>query len=354
MAAGLILFLLAPVSPEAAENWRVQPLPQQKGAKLLIHDFKMPSSTRGVAVGCLSQGGRCRPTSLVTADGGRLWKFVDTPETGLALFFLNEATGWMVTAQALWKTSDSGLSWEKLPESEATRGVSRTYFRDERTGWTVGSRQTIYRTTDGGVTWDPVQVSGNVSTKPAYTSYDWIAFANSRFGMIAGASVPAQSGAPGQSRELPHLTIFLDTRDGGATWAASTTSMFGRVTRVAFAPDGRGLGLIEFRRDFEFPSEVFALDWNSGQSSRAFRRKDIAVTDIAFDVQGSAWLAGIERSGRSASGRVKVFRSSDLSTWAEVIVDYRAAASRATLALCCGATPWMSTDTGALLRLSGD
>jgi hypothetical protein len=121
---------------------------------------------------------------------------------------------------------------------------------------------------------------------------------------------------------------------------------------VGFATEGRGLGLIEFRGDFEFPSEVFALDWNSGQSSRAFRRKDIAVTDIGFDAQGAAWLAGIQRSGRRAAGRVKVFRSSDLSTWVEVLVDHRAAASRATLALCCGATPWMATDTGALLRLS--
>ena len=77
VAAGLVLFLLAPVCSQGAERWRLQPLPQQKGARLVIHDFKMPSSTRGIAVGCLSQGARCRPTSLVTADGGRFWKFAD-------------------------------------------------------------------------------------------------------------------------------------------------------------------------------------------------------------------------------------------------------------------------------------
>jgi len=351
LRAALILALLAPLILDAAEHWAVQPLQLQRGTSLVIHDFKMPSSTHGIAAGCLARDGRCKPVSLVTADGGAHWKLIDSPETGLALFFLNETTGWMLSAQAIWKTSDSGSTWEELPESSAARGASRIYFRDERSGWTVGARQSFSRTDDGGVTWTPVEVGGATGTNPAHTSYDWIAFAGDRFGMIAGASVPPQPGAAGRGREVPHLTLFLDTRDGGATWTASTTSMFGRVTRVAFEPGGRGLGLVEFGGGFEFPSEVFSIDWKSGQSSRVFRRKDIAVTDIGFDAQGRAWLAGIERSRARSTGRVKVFRSGDLSTWDELAVD-RLSAARATLVLCCGSTPWMATDRGALLRLS--
>ena len=205
-----------------------------------------------------------------SADAGKSWQFGETPETGLALLFLNAATGWMLSAQSIWKTSDSGSTWESLPRPNPSSGLSRIYFRDEQTGWAIGANQGFWRTDDGGGAWARVEVRGDTHTSPAYTSYDWIAFANDRFGMVAGASIPPRSGSAGRAGELPHLTVFLDTRDGGATWTASTTSMFGRVTRVAFAPDGRGVGLIEFQRDFEFPSEVFSIDWKSGRSLNLF------------------------------------------------------------------------------------
>lgn len=347
----LALTLLAPFLLEPAERWVSQPVPPVKGGRLVLHDLKILSSTRGFAVGCLAQDRECRPVSLLTADGGKRWRLDAAPAAGHALFFLDESTGWMVSAGAVWKTSDSGATWESLPASVATRGASRVYFRDRQTGWAIGSSRGFSRTDDGGATWTPVEVGGGHPTSPVTTSYDWIAFANERFGMVAGASLAPRSGSEERGRELPHLTVFLDTRDGGDTWTASTTSMFGRVTRVAFEPNGRGLGLIEFRGEFEFPSEVFSIDWKTGRSSRVFRRKDIAITDAGFDAQGTAWLAGVQRSGAQSTGRVRVFRSADLSVWEEVATD-RVSAARVMLALCCGESPWMATESGAFLRLT--
>lgn len=351
--ASLILVLLWPLLMQPAERWVPQPVPEQRGARFVIHDFKMASSC-GVAVGCLARGSACAPAALVSSDGGRRWKFAGTEEVGLSLFFLAGGAGWMTTATSLWRTADCGLTWEKLPASDATRGASRVFFLDERSGWAVGPRQGVFRSSDGGVTWEPVNAAPGVKTNPEHTSYDWITFVGGRFGMIAGASIPRQAVEEGQGRELPHLTIFLDTRDGGATWIPSTTSMFGRVTRVAFEADGRGMGLIEFRPGFEFPSEVFAIDWKTGQSRRAFRRSDVAVTDVGFDAQGNAWLAGIHRSRGRTTGRVRAFHSRDLSDWTEAPAGGRNTAARAILATCCGEALWMATDSGALLRLSRD
>ena len=352
-AARLLCLLMAAASLEAAEGWRVESAPLPKGS-LSIHDLRFLSATRGVGVGLRSEGRRTRPVVILTGDGGKTWETVETPEAGSSLFFLNEQKGWMVTSGGLWKTADSGRSWAKLQSGGVTEGLHRVYFLDEQRGWAVGARKAVLETSDGGVSWTSVGAGEKVESSPEYTSFDWITFVGGRYGMIAGASLPPQPGKPSERRELPHLTIFLDTRDAGATWRASTTSMFGRVTRVAFAPDGRGLGLIEFQRDFEFPSEVFRIDWKTGQSSRAFRRVDCAITDVAFGGAGEAYVAAVEVKSRKRSadtpGRLRVFRSEDLSTWTEMPVTARLVARRAILSVLDAGHAWVATDGGTILR----
>ena len=354
-AARVLCLLAAGACLEAAERWRIEP-PPSPGGSLAIRDLKFLSATRGVGVGLLGRGRRARPVVILTSDGGKTWDTVETKEAGSSLFFLNQETGWMVTGNGLWKTADSGRSWTRLPPSAATEGISRVYFLDERRGFAVGAHKAVYETANGGAKWQRVAAADQAESSPEYTSFNWITFVNGRYGMIAGASVPPQPGKSGERRELPHLTVFLDTRDGGATWTASTTSMFGRVTRVVFAPDGRGLGLIEFQRDFEFPAEVFRIDWKTGQSSRAFRQPDCAVTDIAFGAAGEAYLAGIQvkpekRSG-DAPGRLRVLRSTDLSSWSEMSVAPRAIARRAILSVLDAGHAWAATDEGKILRLA--
>jgi photosystem II stability/assembly factor-like uncharacterized protein len=353
LTGGLAAILLLAASLQGAERWRVQFRHDRGGSRLTINDLVFPSASRGVAVGYLSQGRKLKPVELVTGDGGVTWSYLEPQETGLSLFFLNESVGWMVTAQGLWKSSDSGVSWKKLAAGPATEDVLRVYFLDEAHGWTVGRRKSIHATEDGGLTWSRVEAAGEVASDPQHTDYNWITFVNQRFGMITGASSPPQPG--NERRELPHLTIFLDTRDGGRNWKASTTSMFGRVAKVVFAPDGRGLGLIEFQNDFAFPSEVFGIDWKTGKSWRVFRREDQAVRDVAFTPAGEAYLAVVEQTGRArakaAPGTLRLLKSGNLADWAEVEVSARIAARRAVLAVVDAQHAWMATDTGVILRL---
>jgi len=357
-AASLMLLLLWAFCLDAGEGWRVVFPRGPRAPRLTINDLKFASAARGVAVGWLGEGRRRRPVEVLTGDGGKTWSTVKTAETGSSLFFVNERTGWMVTGEGLWKTADSGRSWTKLPRSAATEGLLRVCFLDEMRGWAVGVHKAVHETTDGGASWSRVRAAEEVEGNPEYTSYNWVTFVSGRFGMIAGASLPPQPGKASERRELPHLTIFLDTHDGGATWKASMTSMFGRVTRVAFAPDGRGLGLIEFQPDFEFPSEVFSIEWKTGKSARSFRRPDCAVTDIAFDAGGEAYLAGIQCDARSRSrtrpGKLMVLKSSDLASWTEMHVDPGAVARRAVLAVLDGGHAWVATDTGMILRLAAE
>ncbi len=344
------LALLASLCAAGADRWTVQSLPAPKGSSWQLADLKFASSSRGVAVGCLSRGARCLASSAVTSDGGRTWTVHPLPEAGTSLFFLNEAAGWMTGARALFKTGDGGLTWERLPDSDATANAYRVHFISENTGWAVGARKSAFATTDGGRNWSRITAAETVNTSVENTVYQAIAFADGRSGMIAGASLPPRPDAAAIARELPHLGVFVSTRDGGTTWRASVTSMFGRVTRMAFAPDGRGLGLIEFAGEFDFPAEVFRIEWKTGRSERAFRDPRGAVTDVLFDADGNALLAAVGATRIGDRGRVRVLRSRDLSEWEEMPVADRPSARRVWLALA-GPALWAATETGTLLCL---
>ena len=350
--AALLLFVA--ISLAGAERWRIQFPRDQKRSDFSINDLKFASPTSGVAVGQLGQGRKRKPVALVTGDSGDTWSFLNTKEVGLSLFFLNERAGWMLTAGCLWKTVDSGRHWTKLAAGLVADGALAVYFLDENRGWVAGRHKSVYSTSDGGKHWSLVGAAEAVDSNPVYTSYNWIAFANSRAGMITGDSLPPQPGPERPRQELPHLTIFLDTRDGGESWKASTVSMFGRVTKVLFRADGQGLGLIEFQAGFEYPSEVFRIDAKTGKSWRVFRRANCAVTDIALTAAGTAYLAAVEPRGGKRPGKLKLFESQDLETWSEVEVDDRATARRAKLAAADATHAWLATDTGLILRQSSE
>jgi len=113
-------------------------------------------------------------------------------------------------------------------------------------------------------------------------------------------------------------------------------SLFGQVTRARFSASGPGLGLIEHGDSAPYPSEVYKLDWRTGKNSTVFRDKRYVITDVWLTSQGTSYLAGIETAGQVRSiapGNVKVFKSSDMTSWTEMAVDYRAVARRAMLSV---------------------
>ena len=80
------------------------------------------------------------------------------------VFFVDATHGWAVGEQgAIWKTDDSGQSWQLRP-SGAVLALESVWFADEKTGWAVGGQGLPYSqasaglvlgTGDGGQTWQP-------------------------------------------------------------------------------------------------------------------------------------------------------------------------------------------------------
>jgi photosystem II stability/assembly factor-like uncharacterized protein len=131
----------------------------------------------------LATSGRARTEELYrTNDGGAHWTFVsDTPVTG-SVEFTNSDDGWGITE---WIPNDQG-------------GVR-----------TPGGA--LYRTVDGGTTWQRVRLPaiGNGNRDPV--TYDLPAFFSSDVGIVAG-----RLDVPGNGREPVVVDV---TYDGGASWS---------------------------------------------------------------------------------------------------------------------------------------
>src|SRR2546425_6458997 len=363
LAIAILAASLAAGQPSSSERWKLLYFYDELRASLVINDFKMLTTRKGVAAGFLvDQKGKIKPTTLTTEDGAVHWTVTPAKDVGISLFFIDESLGWLVTAKEIQQTSDGGVTWRKI---NGVDDVERVYFVNPQRGWAVGLHKKVYETFDSGKEWKEVPAAATPASSPENTTYNWIDFAGPNTGIIAGWNQPPSKSLfglpewmnpdrPRFQREVPRVAIMLQTRDGGKTWDGTTGSIFGHVTRVRLSLAGFGLGLIEFNESFDFPSEVFRIDWTTGKSERVYREKNRLITDVAMAPTGPAYLAGIEKLDRLSDspipGKLKMLRSDNLAAWQEMNVDYRATAHRAMISAVDDRNVWVATDTGMILK----
>jgi hypothetical protein len=359
----LLLALLAvPGAARAQPHWDIQYRYRQVDSTLTINDLAFPSEKRGIACGYTTdRKDKDKPLVLVTSDGGEHWSETPVKETGTSLFFLDDSKGWMITGKGIWTTDEAGRTWIKL--KGAPTALLKLWFLDRQHGFAVGLQKRVFETHDGGDSWAPLPILQSVQGDAVYTTFGEVSFSGDK-GIISGWNLPPRRGGPdwmeperaGLRKQLPHYSVLLQTVDGGKTWLKSDASIFGEVTRISLSPQGTGLGLIQFKDIFEFPSEVMRINIRNGKSVSTFRAKDRAITDVrVFKDSPMALIAGYEPSGpiynSPIPGKVKVLTSTDSDTWTEMTVDYRAVAHTTILAGPDERHMWLATDTGMILRL---
>ncbi len=353
----------APSQAPGAPRFRLRYEYPGSRSSLALVDFKFLSAKRAIAAGAITEKGKEKGTLLLTSDGGATWSLEPFSQIPVSLFFLDDSLGWMVTDKGIWKTLESGRSWQKL--NGAPKDLLHVHFLDETHGFAVGYRKHMYRTEDGGATWDAVPEAAQAQGKADSTTLGSIAFANPRDGLVTGWNTPGGGGEPAvpdwadpeearYRRDVPTLSIFLETRNGGKTWHPQAASLFGRMTRTSLRGD-KGLGLVEFSDKFEWPSEVYRVNLATGKSERAYREHTRVITDVLLSADGTGYIAGYEAVSQvrhsPIPGPVKALVSHDLVQWDEVPVDYRAEAHRCYLSAADAGHVWLATDTGTILSL---
>ena len=344
-----------------AERWKVQFLYDEDNSSLTIQDLVFPNEKTGIACGALQREKSIKGIVMVTRDGGVTWQRIEVAELPLSLQFLNESTGFMVTSKGLWKTEERGLTWKKL---KGWNNVLQVHFIDAGNGFAIGPNRTMLSTTDGGKTWIPVAEAKKL---PASTNFHSIAFQDAKRGLAMGSSsVPQRRDSllpewidpesAAKRRQWPSLSASLETRDGGKTWEPQTAPIFGTMARLRFVPQGvYGMSIIQFEHAFEVPSEVYLFNWKTGRSESVFKEPGKYVEDVAFLSPTSGLIAAIERPGKLMQspfpGMLRILKASNLRSWIQMPVDYRANGRHAVLAVVDERNAWVALDSGMILRL---
>lgn len=166
-----------------------------------------------------------------STDRGNTWEARPVPmQVGLPpdISFVDDHEGWLLTTLSpetqcnaesafIWHTTDAGANWELLPMSgmPAAQCKDAIYFADSShgfvTAWDDNHRPTIYRTSDGGLTWSP----STLPDPPGFTTLgagDFlqpIAIANFEGKLLLSAFGLQPSGT--------HRYVFSSV-DEGASW----------------------------------------------------------------------------------------------------------------------------------------
>ena len=148
------------------------------------------------------------PTTVVTVTPPTLSAPVVSAPAFTVLHMLDTKNGWAVTDTGVVRTNDGGTTWHDVTPSGVTKlGFGTTfYFLDSNHGWVVSgdpsnpSSGTLYRTQDGGSTWQSSAVDFFMGN---------LVFVNASNGwMMASLGVAMGSNA----------VAFFQTTDGGQTW----------------------------------------------------------------------------------------------------------------------------------------
>ena len=152
----------------------------ETGTENNLHDLFIGNHGTGWIVGDWG-------TVLKTTDRGQTFAQVDGQvfegKSLKGVHFVNENRGWIVTystptstnsenAGYIYRTTDGGETWEVQLETEAA--LFNLHFIDEQTGWVVGDKRSVFVTTDGGNRWDFVTRGTNERHKSSYGQPDYL------------------------------------------------------------------------------------------------------------------------------------------------------------------------------------
>jgi len=189
---------------------------------------------------------------LYSEDGGSSWSVDTTGIKGIKVFFYDSFHGWITTRRKLIRTLDSGKTWlNDLPEVTDAL-LTDVFFVDTLSGWVTAWEEGIFRTIDGGWTWEQIYDEYLWIDNGAYIFFNhlsgWIEFSRTWDG---GKTLTYQK----KGFTLHHISE-VDFINENIGWVVGQSGLIAKTTDSGLSwniqENGTGLGL----------QSVFALDEN--------------------------------------------------------------------------------------------
>lgn len=213
-----------------------------------------------------------------TSNGGKEWDFTfidpsDGPVSLRSVYFFDKKTG-VAANRVILFTQDGGESWNfrKIREGEPSGGVFSVTFGSPKTGWAVGPWGAIAKSSDGGQTWDYLDLG-----------YDEVHFESA-------------AGSGDNFAWIISSNLLLRTTDGGATWQEINLQSTVQVPPVryhalAFTDARQGWVVGEFRRILhtEDGGRSWALQYPLTDDQRSF---DGLLSISAYDSLNALAVSG--------------------------------------------------------------
>ncbi|MFA6980887.1 MAG: YCF48-related protein [Ignavibacteriaceae bacterium] len=138
--------------------------------------------------------------------------------------FINENTGWALgLTGTIYKTTDGGLSWQQQ-QSNTTSDLNSSFFLNEQQGFITSKNCIFLTTSNGGTTWEVDTISAIPDPKAIIYS---VYFTDNLKGWIL-ASI-SDSG------------WILSTTDGGLSWAVNLTVPSKNMNKIKFFDANKGI-----------------------------------------------------------------------------------------------------------------
>jgi len=134
------------------------------------------------------------------------------------IFMADNNTGWIIGGKGkIKKTTDGGKSWTEQ-QSGTTQTLWSLFFVNSSTGWVSGSNNTILRTTDGGTSWKNISIQSD--TAKTFTAIHFADNNNgwvvSNYGQVYHTANAGQSWTKQAKWDMnvPGIISFVDSQTG--------------------------------------------------------------------------------------------------------------------------------------------
>ncbi|MEA5535576.1 photosynthesis system II assembly factor Ycf48 [Crocosphaera sp. XPORK-15E] len=231
----------------------------------------------------------CISCSNVPSTLNNPWKTIslETDATFADIAFTdNPQHGWLVGTKAtLFETTDGGDSWQtrQLDLGDEKISFTAVSFNGEE-GWVTGKPAILLHTEDGGENWSRIPLSEKLPGAPD--------------GIVALG--------PETAEMVTDLGAIYKTTNGGKNWTALVEGAVGVARSITRSPDGRYVA-VSARGNFYSTWEPGQSEWtpHNRNSSRRLQK-------MGYSEKGNLWLL-------ARGGRLQFSSPEDLEDWQEVV-----------------------------------